>query len=271
MDGLAALPRRNPGERLGDVSNRRGSCLAPTPGRSCAVRNPAFHRPVLGRPAHRRTRPGRPAQLARTLARRGGGRREVSSLGSLPSQRPPYEGRLSRASRVAPCGWRDSRERAGHDPSESRPTVAVFLKGDLSVQGCRWWDSWRATVGDQPSDWRTYRRTGAKLPANQPFLGGLENRYPSLGGSRVRIPPPSAFHVGLCGTAQTHETGKALGHRDDPRSVAVAPQRWRPWRAYAALQLWTSLDNRLGLALFDVLETLTSLVTLPLKAAVDGR
>ena len=190
MDGLVALPRRNPGEPLGDVSNRRGSCLAPTPGRSCAVRNPAFHRPVLGRPAHRRTRPGRPAQLARTLARRGGGRREVSSLGSLPSQRPPYEGRLSRASRVAPCGWRDSRERAGHDPSESRPTVAVFLKGDLSVQGCRWWDSWRATVGDQPSDWRTYRRTGAKLPANQPFLGGLENRYPSLGGSRVRIPPP---------------------------------------------------------------------------------
>jgi hypothetical protein len=29
-----------------------------------------------------------------------------------------------------------------------------------------------------------------KRPANDYFLGGRENRYPSLGGSRVRIPPP---------------------------------------------------------------------------------
>jgi AraC family transcriptional regulator of adaptative response / DNA-3-methyladenine glycosylase II len=34
-----------------------------------------------------------------------------------------------------------------------------------------------------------------------------------------------------------------LGHPDDPRSVTVLHQRWRPWRAYAALQLWTSLDH----------------------------
>jgi AraC family transcriptional regulator, regulatory protein of adaptative response / DNA-3-methyladenine glycosylase II len=36
---------------------------------------------------------------------------------------------------------------------------------------------------------------------------------------------------------------KALGHPDDPRSVTTMQQRWRPWRAYAALQLWTSLDH----------------------------
>ena len=36
---------------------------------------------------------------------------------------------------------------------------------------------------------------------------------------------------------------KALGRPDDPRAVAVLQQRWRPWRAYATLQLWTSLDN----------------------------
>ena len=36
---------------------------------------------------------------------------------------------------------------------------------------------------------------------------------------------------------------KALGHPNDPRSVAVMQQRWRPWRAYAALQLWTSLGQ----------------------------
>jgi len=35
---------------------------------------------------------------------------------------------------------------------------------------------------------------------------------------------------------------KALGHPHDPRSLAVLQQQWRPWRAYAALQLWASLD-----------------------------
>jgi hypothetical protein len=38
--------------------------------------------------------------------------------------------------------------------------------------------------------WRIHWRSGNKSPANRYFLGGLENRYPSLGGSRVRIPPP---------------------------------------------------------------------------------
>ena len=38
--------------------------------------------------------------------------------------------------------------------------------------------------------WRIHWRIGTKRPANSHFLGGLENRYPSLGGSRVRIPPP---------------------------------------------------------------------------------
>jgi AraC family transcriptional regulator of adaptative response / DNA-3-methyladenine glycosylase II len=35
----------------------------------------------------------------------------------------------------------------------------------------------------------------------------------------------------------------ALGHPDDAHSVTDLQQRWRPWRAYAALQLWTSLDH----------------------------
>jgi AraC family transcriptional regulator, regulatory protein of adaptative response / DNA-3-methyladenine glycosylase II len=35
---------------------------------------------------------------------------------------------------------------------------------------------------------------------------------------------------------------KALGRPDDPNSLSVLQQQWRPWRAYAALQLWTSLD-----------------------------
>jgi AraC family transcriptional regulator, regulatory protein of adaptative response / DNA-3-methyladenine glycosylase II len=46
------------------------------------------------------------------------------------------------------------------------------------------------------------------------------------------------------GDAGLRRALKALGRPDDPRSAAVLQQRWRPWRAYAALQLWTSLDHR---------------------------
>ena len=52
---------------------------------------------------------------------------------------------------------------------------------------------------------------------------------------------PDAFPHGDAGLRRAL---KALGHPHDPRSVAVLQQRWRPWRAYAALQLWTSLDHR---------------------------
>jgi AraC family transcriptional regulator of adaptative response / DNA-3-methyladenine glycosylase II len=51
---------------------------------------------------------------------------------------------------------------------------------------------------------------------------------------------PDAFPHGDAGLRHAL---KALGHPDDPRSFAAVQQRWRPWRAYAALQLWTSLDH----------------------------
>jgi AraC family transcriptional regulator of adaptative response / DNA-3-methyladenine glycosylase II len=52
---------------------------------------------------------------------------------------------------------------------------------------------------------------------------------------------PDAFPHGDAGLRRAL---KGLGHPDDPRSVTALQQRWRPWRAYAALQLWTSLDHR---------------------------
>lgn len=52
---------------------------------------------------------------------------------------------------------------------------------------------------------------------------------------------PDAFPHGHAGLRRAL---KALRHPDDPRSVTVLQQRWRPWRAYAALQLWTSMDHR---------------------------
>jgi AraC family transcriptional regulator of adaptative response / DNA-3-methyladenine glycosylase II len=51
---------------------------------------------------------------------------------------------------------------------------------------------------------------------------------------------PDAFPDGDAGLRRALE---ALGCPVDPRSVAKLQQRWRPWRAYAAVQLWTSLDH----------------------------
>src|SRR5215211_6338497 len=50
---------------------------------------------------------------------------------------------------------------------------------------------------------------------------------------------PDAFPHGDSGLRRAL---KALGHPHDPRSLALLQQQWRPWRAYAALQLWASLD-----------------------------
>jgi AraC family transcriptional regulator of adaptative response / DNA-3-methyladenine glycosylase II len=52
---------------------------------------------------------------------------------------------------------------------------------------------------------------------------------------------PDAFPPGDAGVRRALS---ALGRPDYPRGAAVLQQRWRPWRAYAALQLWTSLHDR---------------------------
>jgi AraC family transcriptional regulator of adaptative response / DNA-3-methyladenine glycosylase II len=51
---------------------------------------------------------------------------------------------------------------------------------------------------------------------------------------------PDAFPPG---DARLRHALKALGRPDDRRTLGVLQQRWRPWRAYAALQLWTSLHD----------------------------
>jgi AraC family transcriptional regulator, regulatory protein of adaptative response / DNA-3-methyladenine glycosylase II len=69
-----------------------------------------------------------------------------------------------------------------------------------------------------------------------PGIGPWTAAYVAMRG----FPDPDAFPHGDAGLRRAL---KALGHPDDPRSVTVLQQRWRPWRAYAALQLWTSLDH----------------------------
>jgi AraC family transcriptional regulator of adaptative response / DNA-3-methyladenine glycosylase II len=51
---------------------------------------------------------------------------------------------------------------------------------------------------------------------------------------------PDAFPHGDAGLRRALT---ALGPLNQPRSLARLQQQWRPWRAYAALQLWTSLDR----------------------------
>ena len=51
---------------------------------------------------------------------------------------------------------------------------------------------------------------------------------------------PDAFPDGDAGVRRAL---KALGRPHDRRSLAVLQHRWRPWRAYAAIHLWTSLDQ----------------------------
>jgi AraC family transcriptional regulator of adaptative response / DNA-3-methyladenine glycosylase II len=52
---------------------------------------------------------------------------------------------------------------------------------------------------------------------------------------------PDAFPHGDAGVRRALN---ALGCPDDLRSLAILQRRWRPWRAYAAHQLWTSLHDQ---------------------------
>ena len=51
---------------------------------------------------------------------------------------------------------------------------------------------------------------------------------------------PDAFLAGDLGLRHAVER---LGHAGDPRAVTALAERWRPWRAYAAIHLWRSLAS----------------------------
>lgn len=54
---------------------------------------------------------------------------------------------------------------------------------------------------------------------------------------------PDAFLAGDLGVRHAVER---LGHAGDARTLTTLAQRWRPWRAYAAIHLWRSLATRSG-------------------------
>jgi len=80
---------------------------------------------------------------------------------------------------------------------------------------------------------------------------------PAQGITRLRairgIGPWAAAHVAMRGfhdpDAFPHSDSglrralSLLGRPGDPRSLSALQHRWRPWRAYATVQLWTSLDH----------------------------
>jgi hypothetical protein len=73
MDGMAPLPDHNPCEHPGGVSNHRGGCLEPTPGRSRTGGIATVPRPVIRHREGARPHPNpvRRARLARVQARSG--------------------------------------------------------------------------------------------------------------------------------------------------------------------------------------------------------
>jgi AraC family transcriptional regulator of adaptative response / DNA-3-methyladenine glycosylase II len=116
------------------------------------------------------------------------------------------------------------------------------------------------------ADLQTFARPGLRRDALQTLAARLANgdvridagSDPSEALTRLvairGIGPWTAAHVAMRGfhdpdafppgDAGLHRALSALGHQDDHRSAAELQQQWRPWRAYAAVQLWTSLDRR---------------------------
>ena len=101
--------------------------------------------------------------------------------------------------------------------------------------------------------WRIYWRIRRKDPANTNVLGGLENRYPSLGGSRVRIPPPPLNQAvpGLepprCGRVRSFRPQRSV-HRSPASSLGVhwlqrsLAHSWRTSQTVCVL----STDNKIS-------------------------
>jgi AraC family transcriptional regulator, regulatory protein of adaptative response / DNA-3-methyladenine glycosylase II len=86
----------------------------------------------------------------------------------------------------------------------------------------------RIDAGSEPTDALARLRT-------IPGIGPWTAVYVAMRGFH----DPDAFPQGDAGLRRAL---RALGRPDDARSIAVLARRWRPWRAYAAVQLWTSLD-----------------------------
>ena len=101
----------------------------------------------------------------------------------------------------------------------------------------------------------TLRTLAARLASREVRIDGGSDRKEALAGL-VAIPGIgqwTAAYVAMRGfhdpdafphrDAALRRALKALGRPDDPFALAALQEQWRPWRAYAALQLWTSLDD----------------------------
>jgi len=67
----------------------------------------------------------------------------------------------------------------------------------------------RSVAATDALGWSAHRRGGRAVEC-----GGLENRYPSLGGSRVQIPPPPLYpgkSARACGASMTTFRGYDFG------------------------------------------------------------
>jgi AraC family transcriptional regulator of adaptative response / DNA-3-methyladenine glycosylase II len=108
--------------------------------------------------------------------------------------------------------------------------VGLGLRGALQTLAARLANGEvRIDAGSDP------RETLARLLAIR-GIGPWTAAYVAMRGFH----DPDAFPHGDAGLRRALQ---ALGGPYERRSLAALQQRWRPWRAYAALQLWTSLDD----------------------------
>jgi hypothetical protein len=92
------------------------------------------------------------------------------------------------------------------------------VESGFELRPCRKTSSGRPSIGPRRSpgcvDWRAPWPAAPASPVFKRFVTRLENRYPSLGGSRVRIPPPPSPQAKIRARARSSRSeAGSLPHR----------------------------------------------------------
>jgi AraC family transcriptional regulator, regulatory protein of adaptative response / DNA-3-methyladenine glycosylase II len=144
------------------------------------------------------------------------------------------------AGRIAAAHGKPVLEAAGDDPAIAFPGPAALAAADLSGIGL---PGARAdaiagvarAVSDDPSllePGPDLARAAARLEA-LPGVGAWTAQYVAMRALRE----PDAFPASDLGLLRAAARG---GRRPAPAELAARAEAWRPWRAYAALHLWTA-------------------------------
>ena len=134
-------------------------------------------------------------------------------------------------------------------PASERPVTHLFpqardlAEADLtSLRGSTLSHDTLRHVAAQLADGQLLVDAGADSTEVLPRLHAI----PGIGAAAVAYVAMRGFHepdAFMPGDPGPRLALRQLGHAHDRQSLTALQQRWRPWRAYAALHLVTSLDN----------------------------